>query len=131
MSVPAYNSSQNIGYTASHKYSQFSQNLWNIDQSLVLNTYSTLQTEFTSTKLPLIPKKESITNLQYLKNQVVANGYSENANQSCFKSTTNRIDDKIMSSEEDTSSTKIENVNVAENTNIKDGNCNISIILEL
>lgn len=91
MSIPTYQQ-QNFAYTSHHEYSQMSHNLWNIDQMpLVLNTFSTLKTEYTRTKLPLTPKKSPLNELQELKKLTMPNGYCEDEGKSYVDSNTNEI----------------------------------------
>ncbi|XP_014275530.1 tudor domain-containing protein 5 isoform X2 [Halyomorpha halys] len=91
MSIPTYQHQQNFAY-ASHEYSHMSHNLWNIDQMpLVLNTFSTLKTEYTRTKLPLTSKKAPFNEVQDLRQLSITNGYCENGDQRYVKSKTNEI----------------------------------------
>ncbi|CAH1402004.1 unnamed protein product [Nezara viridula] len=91
MSIPTYQHQQNFSYT-SREYSQMSHNLWNIDQMpLVLNTFSTLKTEYTRTKLPLIPKKSSLNEVQELKKLTMPNGYCTDGGKSYIGSKSNEI----------------------------------------
>lgn len=96
-----------------------SHNLWNIDQNLVLNTFSTLKTEYTRTKLPLTPKKLPLNEVRELKKLTMANGYCEDEGKSYVERKANEI---YANNEDKLRENLIENNYLVENHSLVKGN---------